>query len=92
MDYDFKQFNMTEEELFARVDHSDLESEKIAAPKYSYWHSVFKVFFKKKINIIILSVLVLLIAFAYIYPQFSNYDKYANLLSPRPSISARRLP
>lgn len=81
MDYDFKQFNMTEEELFARVDHSDLESEKIAAPKYSYWHSVFKVFFKKKINIIILSVLVLLIAFAYIYPQFSNYDKYANLLS-----------
>lgn len=81
MDYDFKQFNMTEEELFARMDHSDLESEKIAAPKYSYWHSVFKVFFKKKINIIILSVLVLLIAFAYIYPQFSNYDKYANLLS-----------
>lgn len=81
MDYDFKQFNMTEEELFARVDHSDLESEKIAAPKYSYWHSVFRVFFKKKINIIILSVLVILIAFAYIYPQFSNYDKYANLLS-----------
>ncbi|MGN0370079.1 MAG: ABC transporter permease [Butyrivibrio sp.] len=78
---DLSQFGLTEEELFARVDHNDLESEKITAPKYSYWHSVFRVFFKNKINIVILAILVLLIAFAYIYPQFSEYDKYANLLS-----------
>ncbi|MGM9662316.1 MAG: ABC transporter permease [Oscillospiraceae bacterium] len=81
MEYDLKQFGLSEEELFSRVDHSDLESEKITAPRYSYWHSVFRVFFKKKINIIILSVLVLLIAFAYIYPMFFEYDKYAHLLS-----------
>lgn len=61
---------MTDEELFSRMDHSDLESEKITAPRYSYWQSVFRVFFKKKINIIILSVLLVIIAFTYIYPLF----------------------
>lgn len=72
--------DIPKEELFARIDHNDLESEKITAPRYSYWHSVFRVFFKKKINIIILSVLALLIAFTYIYPIFAEYDKFGNLL------------
>lgn len=72
--------DMPKEELFARINHNDLESEKITAPRYSYWHSVFRVFFKKKINIIILSVLALLIAFTYIYPIFVEYDKFGNLL------------
>ena len=31
---------MSDEELFAVVNHSDLESEKITAPRYSYWNSV----------------------------------------------------
>ena len=66
MSQDLEKFGMPEEELFAPVDHSDLESEKITAPRYSYWHSVFRVFFKKKINIIILSILALLIAVTYI--------------------------
>ena len=54
MNYDLDKYGLSKEELFARVDHSSLESEKITAPRYSYWHSVFRVFFKKKINIIIL--------------------------------------
>ena len=44
---------MKEEELFSRCD-SNIDSEKITAPRYSYWHSVFRVFFKKKINIVVL--------------------------------------
>lgn len=82
MDYDFSGCGYTEEELFTRVDHNDLESEKITAPRYSYWHSVFRVFFKKKINIIILAILALVIVFAYVYPVVSNYDQYANLTDP----------
>lgn len=81
MDYDLKQFGMSNEELFAKVDHSDLESERITAPRYSYWHSVFRVFFKNKLNIVILSVLGLLILFTYLYPIFGSYDKYGNLLN-----------
>ena len=41
------EFGLSDEELFARVDHDNVESEKITAPRYSYWRSVFRVFFKK---------------------------------------------
>ncbi len=68
------QFNMSEAELFSRVNHDDLESEKITAPRYSYWRSVFRVFFRKKINIILLSILALLLIFTYVYPLIINYD------------------
>ena len=77
-----KKYNMTDAELFAPMDHNDLESEKITAPRYSYWKSVFRVFFRKKINIVILSLLLFVIAFAYIYPTVTNYDPYANLMDP----------
>ncbi len=80
MDYDFTGCGYSEEELFSRVDHNDLESEKITAPRYSYWHSVFRVFFRNKLNIVILAVLGVLIVFAYLYPMFIEYDRYANLM------------
>ena len=72
----------TDEELFAPISRNDAESEKIAAPRYSYWKSVFRVFFRKKINIIALGLLLFVILFAYIYPSVTNYDPYANLLDP----------
>ena len=77
---DLKEFGLSEKELFSRVDHSDLESEKITAPRYSYWHSVFRVFFKKKINIVILALLAIILIFTYVYPAVVEYDKFANLM------------
>jgi len=77
---DLSQFGLSEEELFSRVDHNDLESEKIMAPRYSYWHSVFRVFFRKKLNIVLLSILTLILVLAYIYPLIVEYDKFGNLL------------
>lgn len=79
MDYDFSGCGYTDEELFTIVDHNDLESEKITAPRYSYWHSVFRIFFKKKINIVILAILGFVILFAYLYPAFTHYEEFANL-------------
>ena len=73
--------NMSEKELFSFVDHADADSEKITAPRYSYWRSVFRVFFRKKINIIVLSLLAFIIAFTYIYPLLVDYDRFANLLN-----------
>ena len=61
-------------------NNSTLDSEKITAPRYSYWHSVFRVFFRKKINIVILAVLAVILLFTYVYPTVTDYDKYANLL------------
>ena len=68
------EFGLSEEELFAPVSHDELASEKITAPRYSYWRSVFRVFFRKKINIIALSLLAVLILFSYLYPVIIGYD------------------
>lgn len=72
---------LSEEALFSPIAHDELESEKITAPRYSYWASVFRVFFKKKINIVMLSLLALVIIFSYIYPMFSGYDRFANIMN-----------
>ncbi|MCD8022131.1 MAG: ABC transporter permease [Lachnospiraceae bacterium] len=76
----YQKYGMSKEELFAHVDHSDDESEKITAPRYSYWQSVFRVFFRKKSNIVILVLLGLMILFTYIYPMFSGYDQFEHLM------------
>lgn len=74
-----KELGVPEEELFSFVTHSDEEVEKITAPRYSYWQSVFRVFFKKKINIIMLGLLAVIILFAFVYPSLIGYDRYANI-------------
>ena len=80
------ELGLSDDELFARVDNDELESERITAPRYSYWKSVFRVFFKNKLNIVILSILGLLIVFTYVYPLVTNYnpeyDPYINLRDP----------
>lgn len=81
MEYDYSKLGLSVEELFSHQDHSALESEKIIAPRYSYWRSVLRVFFKKKINIVMLVLLVATVAFAYIYPSVTEYDKFGNLLN-----------
>ena len=81
---DLSELALSDEELFERVDNDELESERITAPRYSYWQSVFRVFFKNKLNIIILSILGLLIVFTYVYPAVTGYDPeydpFVNLL------------
>ncbi len=76
---DLTDLGLSEEELFSRVENNAANAEKIAAPRYSYWRSVLRVFFKKKINAVILSLLAVLILFAVIYPIFSGYNATANV-------------
>ncbi len=64
------------DDLFVFVDHNQYESEKITAPRYSYWKSVWRVFFKKKSNWIFLGLLFILLVFTFIYPIFSAYDQF----------------
>jgi oligopeptide transport system permease protein len=75
-----EELNMSDEELFSRVDHNDLESEKITAPRYSYWRSVFRVFFRKRINVVILTLFALLLLFTYVYPAIVPYDQFEFLM------------
>ncbi len=77
---DLSDLNLSEEELFAHVDHSDVESEKITAPRYSYWKSVFRVFFRNKMNIVILVLLGIVILFSFVYPMIFPYDQNENVM------------
>ncbi len=77
---DLSALGMSEEELFSHVDHSKAESEKITAPRYSYWHSVFRVFFHNKVNIVVLALLGIVLLLAYVYPAFVDFDRYANVM------------
>ncbi len=66
------EFNEDSSFEFQRED--DSASEHIAAPKYSYWGSVFRRFFSNKIAIIMMVIALTLVLFAFIQPMFSGYD------------------
>lgn len=74
-----KNLYATENEGFHFIDNDAISSEKIIAPRYSYWKSVFRVFFKKKINIILIAVFVLMFLAAFILPIFWPYDSMENV-------------
>ena len=70
---------VNEDELFTFVSNDSIESEKIIAPRYSYWRSVFRVFFRKKSNWVVMGLLAMLIICSFVLPVFCVYDPYENV-------------
>lgn len=69
--------------LFVLANVDSNESEKITAPNYSYWRSVFRSFFSKKSNYVMLTILLIIILFAYIHPLISGFTMDgANINNP----------
>ncbi|MBQ4304646.1 MAG: ABC transporter permease, partial [Lachnospiraceae bacterium] len=60
--------------LFEFAAFDELESEHIAAPRYSYWKSVWRTFFKNKFTVAVAVFLLFIIAFALIQPTISGYS------------------
>ena len=77
---DLTDLGLSEEELFTHIENNAADAEKITAPRYSYWRSVLRVFFRKKINSVILAILAILVVFSFVYPMFSGYDATANVI------------
>ena len=67
---------------FQRAD--DTASEHIAAPKYSYWRSVFRKFFSSKLAIVMLLITLAVVLLSIFQPMFSGYDpmKTPNINKP----------
>lgn len=65
--------------LFYFIDSNTIESEKIVAPRYSYWESVFRVFFRKKSNWIALLLLAVLFIGAFGISWFCPYEPFENI-------------
>ena len=60
--------DMTEAQLFSRAKYDDAAAERGGYSNYSYWRSTLHVFFKNKVALFLLCVLVLLVAFTFIQP------------------------
>lgn len=67
-----------EDKRFVFVETSETESEKIAAPEYSYWKSVFRKFFSSKIAIFMLVLMTIVILMSIFYPMISKYNHLDN--------------
>ena len=67
------------QDLFRFIEKDEIASEKITAPRYSYWRSVFRVFFRKKINIVCLVIFALVLLASYVLPIFWQYDPFENV-------------
>lgn len=81
--FDLEKFNAApEDELFQFVDISTINSERITAPRYSYWKSVFRIFFKKPSNWIMLGILAFIIIMAIVMPFIFPYDLSENVSHP----------
>ena len=63
-----------EDSLFEFAEFDEKKSEQIAAPKYSYWKSVWKTFVRDKFAVGVSILVILVVSFAMIYPLFSDYD------------------
>ena len=65
---------MDNENLFEFAAFDELESEHIAAPRYSYWKSVWRTFFRSKFTVAVSILMIALVAFALIQPLNSGYS------------------
>ena len=64
---------------FHFIDINTIQAERITAPRYSYWASVFRVFFRKKINIVLIILFIILIVSSFVVPAFAPYRPYENI-------------
>ncbi len=71
---------MNNEEKFVMIGNDAIASEKIIAPRYSYWKSVARVFFRKKINIFLIAAFILILLSSFIVPVICPYDPMENVM------------
>ncbi len=68
MKFPIKDNQHSVKDLFQRVEIKEQESEKLDAVPYSYWRSVFRLFFRKSSAIISIVIIVIIVGFAIIVP------------------------
>ena len=78
---DLKNLSPVQEDSLFRfiTEEEKVSPEKIVAPRYSYWKSVFRVFFRKKSNIVLLVIFALLLLATFGVPLIFDYDAFENV-------------
>ncbi len=65
------------DDLFTRAEFNEAAVEETGYSNYSYWRSTIRTFFKSKLTIAMVAVVVILISFTVLYTSFSKVDPYA---------------
>ena len=63
-----------DDNLFEFAEFDEKESEHIAAPRYSYWKSVWRTFIRSKVIVVLSIFVVALVVFALVQPLYSGYS------------------
>lgn len=66
--------DLNDPKLFKKKIADESSSEHLAAPKYSYWGSVWRNFFHNKLAMFLLVIIIIVFLFAFIQPLVSGYD------------------
>lgn len=72
------QGNLDDQDLFTFAALDESASEHIAAPRYSYWGSVFRKFFSSKLAIVMLIIVAFILLMSIFQPMISKYDPMDN--------------
>lgn len=62
------------EEMFESLDYDERLSEEGGYTNYSYWKSTFRTFFKSRLSIFLMLLILLLVSFSFVYPLVSKTD------------------
>lgn len=66
--------DLNDPKLFEKKIADESSSEHLAAPKYSYWGSVWRNFLHNKLAMFLLIIIIIVFLFAFIQPLVSGYD------------------
>ncbi len=83
IEQDLNQPEVNEDELFVLAEYDERAAEKSGYSNYSYWQSTLRVFFKNKVAVFLLFVLVALLAFTILQPYLPGQYP-ANLINNHP--------
>ena len=83
LEKELKEPEINEDELFVLADYDETAGEKSGYSNYSYWQSTLRVFFKNKVAVFLLFVLVALLLFTILQPYLPGQYP-ANLINNHP--------
>ena len=83
MQQELEQPSVNEDELFVLAEYDASAGEKSGYSNYSYWQSTLRVFFKNKVAVFLLFVLVALLLFTFLQPYLPGQYP-ANLINNHP--------
>jgi len=88
-----KVHNLSDEELFSKVEYDPSGAERGGYSNYSYWRSTFRMFLKNRSAAVLLIIMLILISFSVIQPLLPNQKNPVEIFNnPETGLQYRNVP